>query len=54
MDKCTFRMDQLSDLVPILRREDCGFKAHIHHAYYDRRLRKSDQPYLDFSVVGVV
>jgi hypothetical protein len=46
-------MDQLSDLSPVLRREDCMFKADIENAYYHLRLRKSDQLYLAFSV-GVV
>jgi Reverse transcriptase (RNA-dependent DNA polymerase) len=46
-------MDQLSDLAPVLRREDCMFKADIQEAYYHLRLRKSDQFYLAFSV-GVV
>jgi ribonuclease HI len=50
----TFRMDQLSDLAPTLRREDCLFKADIKDAYYHLRLRKEDQHYLAFSVGGVV
>jgi hypothetical protein len=43
METRTFRMDQLSDLAPVLRREDCMFKADIQDAYYHLRLRKSDQ-----------
>jgi Reverse transcriptase (RNA-dependent DNA polymerase) len=54
METRTFRMDQLSDLAPTLRREDCMFKADIQDAYYHLRLRKSDQLYLAFSVGGVV
>jgi hypothetical protein len=50
----TFRMDQLSDLAPSLRRDDCLFKADIQDAYYHLRLRKEDQLYLSFSVDGVV
>ena len=30
------------------------FKADIQDAYYHLHLRKSDQPYLDFSVGGVL
>jgi hypothetical protein len=47
-------MDQLSDLAPSLRRDDCLFKAEIQDAYYHLRLRKEDQLYLSFSVDGVV
>jgi hypothetical protein len=54
LEKSTFRMDQLSDLAPVLRREDYMFKADMQDAYYHLRLRKSDKPYLDFSVDGVV
>jgi hypothetical protein len=50
----TFRMDQLSDLAPSLRRDDCLFKADIQDAYYHLRLRKEGQLYLSFSVDGVV
>jgi hypothetical protein len=50
----TFRIDQLSDLAPTLRRDDCLFKADIRDAYYHLRLRKEDQLYLSFSVGGVV
>jgi hypothetical protein len=54
MEKSTFRMGQLSDLAPILRRDECMFEADIQDAYYHLLLRKSDQPYLAFSVGGVV
>jgi hypothetical protein len=54
MEERTFRMDQLSDLAPTLRRDDCLFKADIKDAYYHLRLRKEDQIYLSFSVGGVV
>jgi hypothetical protein len=50
----TFRMDQLSDLAPSLRRDDCLFKADIQDAYYHLRLRKEDQIYLSFSLARVV
>jgi hypothetical protein len=50
----TFRMDQLSDLAPSLRRDYCLFKAKIQDAYYHLRLRKEDQIYLAFSLAGVV
>jgi hypothetical protein len=54
MEERTFRMDQLSDLAPSLRRDDCLFKADIKDAYYHLRLRKEDQLFLSFSVGGVV
>jgi hypothetical protein len=54
MEERTFRMDQLSDLAPTLRRDDCMFKADIKDAYYHLRLRKEDEIYLSFSVGGVV
>jgi hypothetical protein len=54
MEERTFRMDQLSDLAPALRRDDCLFKADIKDAYYHLRLRKEDKVYLSFSVDGVV
>jgi hypothetical protein len=50
----TFRIDQLSDLAPSLRRDDCLFKADIQDAYYHLRLRNEDQLYLSFSVDGVL
>jgi hypothetical protein len=54
MEKRTFRMDLHSDLAPVLRREDCMFKADIQDAYYHIRLRKSDKLNLAFSIGGVV
>jgi hypothetical protein len=54
MEERSFRMDQLSDLIPTLRRDDCLFKADIKDAYYHLRLRKEDQLYLAFSVGGMV
>ena len=48
------RMEQLSDIAPSLRLEDCLFKADIKDAYYHLRLHKEDQIYLFFSVGGVV
>jgi Reverse transcriptase (RNA-dependent DNA polymerase) len=54
LEERTFRMDQLADLAPSLRRDDCMFKADIKDAYYHLRLRKEDQIYLSFSVGGVV
>jgi hypothetical protein len=54
LEERTFRMDQLSDLAPALRRDDCLFKADISDAYYHLRLRKEDQLYLSYSVAGVV
>jgi hypothetical protein len=54
MEKLTFRMDQLSDLAPVLLHEDCMFKADIQDAYCHLRLRTSDQPYLTFIVSGVM
>jgi hypothetical protein len=54
METRTFRIYQLSDLAPVLRREDCMLKAEIQDAYYHLSLSKSDQPYLAFSVGGVV
>jgi hypothetical protein len=53
LEDCTFRMDQLSDLAPSLRRDDCLFKADIQDAYYHLRLRKEEQIYLSFSVERV-
>jgi hypothetical protein len=47
-------MDQLSDLSPVLRPEDCLFKADICDAYYHLRLRKEDELYLSFCVGGVL
>jgi hypothetical protein len=54
LEDSTFRMDQLSDLAPSRRRDDCLFKADIQDAYYHLRLRKEDQIYLYFSVDGVL
>jgi hypothetical protein len=44
MEKRTFRMDHLSDLAPVLRRDDCMFKADTQEAYYNLRLGKSVNP----------
>jgi hypothetical protein len=46
-------MDQLADLSPSLRQDDCLFKACIRDAYYHLRLRESDQIYLAFRVGGI-
>jgi hypothetical protein len=54
MEERKFRMDKLSDLSPVLRREDCLLKADICDAYYHLRLRKEDELYLSFCVGGVV
>jgi hypothetical protein len=43
LNERSFRMDQLSDLSPSLRREDCLFKADIKDAYCHLRLRDADK-----------
>ena len=48
----TFRMDQLSDLVPVLTEGDSLFKADIKDAYYHLRSRASDSERLAFQVGG--
>jgi hypothetical protein len=53
LDERSFRMDQLADLSPSLRPNDCLFKADIRDAYYHLRLRSADQLYLAFRVGGV-
>jgi hypothetical protein len=53
LDGRSFRMDQLADLSPSLRPDDCLFKADIKDAYYHVRLQKEDQLYLAFRVGGV-
>lgn len=50
----TLQMDQLGDLVAVLRPRDSLFKADITDAYYHLRLRKTDQMKLSFYVDGVV
>jgi hypothetical protein len=42
LDERSFRMDQLADLSPSLRPDDCLFKADIKDAYYHLRLRRVD------------
>jgi hypothetical protein len=54
LEEHIFRVYQLSDLGPSLRRDDCLFKADMQDAYYNLRLRKEDQRCLSFSVDGVV
>lgn len=54
LEERTFRMDQLADIAPTLRRDDCLFKADIKDGYYHLRLRRQDQPYLAFSLGGEV
>jgi hypothetical protein len=53
LDERSFRMDQLADLSPSLRPDDCLLKADIKDAYYHLRLRSADQLYLAFRVGGV-
>jgi hypothetical protein len=53
LDERSFRKDQLADLSPSLRPDDCLFKADIKDAYYHLRLRRVDQFYLAFRVGGV-
>jgi hypothetical protein len=48
-----FHYDQLADLSPSLRHDDCLFKADIKDAYYHLRLREADQLYLEFRVGGI-
>jgi hypothetical protein len=45
-------MDQLSNLAPALRIDDCLFNANTRDAYHHLRLRKEDQLYLSSSVGG--
>jgi hypothetical protein len=53
LDERSFRIDQLADLSPSLRPDDCLLKAYIKNTYYHLRLRKEDQLYLAFRVGGV-
>jgi hypothetical protein len=53
LDERSFRMDQLADLSPSLRPDDCLFKADIKDANCHLRLREEDQLYLAFRVGGV-
>jgi hypothetical protein len=46
MQERTFRTDQLSDLAPYLRRDDCLFNVDKKDAYYHLRLRKEYQFFL--------
>jgi hypothetical protein len=46
-------MDQLADLYPSLRPDDCLFKVDIKDAYSHLRLRKEDKIYLELGVGGV-
>jgi ribonuclease HI len=52
LDDRSFRMEQLADLSPSLRPDDCLFKADIKDAYYHLRLRDADQLLLAFRVGG--
>jgi hypothetical protein len=49
MEGRTFRMDQLSDIEPALRRDDYIFEADKIDAYYHLSLRKEYQPHLTYS-----
>jgi hypothetical protein len=53
LDEHSFRMEQLADLSPSLRPDECLLKADIKDAYYHLRLRSADQIYLAFRVGGV-
>jgi hypothetical protein len=47
------RMDQHTDLSPLLHPDECLFKADVKDAYYRPRLRSSDKLYVAFLLDGV-
>lgn len=50
----SFKMEQLTDIAPSLRREDCFLKADVKDGYNHLRLRRTAKPFLAFSLGGAV
>lgn len=46
----TFRMDQLTDLAPVLKHADSLFRAYLSEFNYHLRFRFTDQRILEFTV----